>query len=72
MSFSMASLLVHNEHVPLAAREALLAAQEHAEGERDRTVALLKSAAEILHRETGLGCMDARELVGLRSEDCLG
>jgi hypothetical protein len=69
MSFSMASLLVHSEHIPAAAREALRAAQD---GARERRVELLESAARILHREIGVECPDARELVGLRPGECAG
>ncbi len=68
MSFSMASILVHSEQVPPAAREALKAAQS---GPRpERRVQLLESAARILHHEMGVGCSDARELVDLQPGDC--
>lgn len=63
MSFSMASLLAHSEHVPVAARQALLAARGAAGEQRD---ALLHSAARILFTESGIACPDALELVDLR------
>lgn len=62
MSFSMASLLVHNEDVPREAREALKAASTASPEHRE---ALLHSAARLLHRGTGLECVDVRELIGL-------
>jgi hypothetical protein len=66
MSYTMASILVHSEHVPVAARDALRAARI---GTPERRRELLESAARILHREAGVGCLDARELVGLQSEE---
>ena len=66
MSFAMASLLAHSEHVPTAAREALRAASNV--GPEDR-LELLESAARILHREAGVACSDAFELVDLPA-DC--
>jgi hypothetical protein len=69
MSFAMASLLAHSEHVPTAAREALRAASNV--GPEDRQD-LLESAARILHREAGVECCDALELVDLPDEDCAG
>jgi hypothetical protein len=62
MSFSLASLLLHSEHVPAAARHALRAAHDAPSEERR---SYLESAARILHRELALDCDDARELVGL-------
>ena len=62
MSIAMASLLAHSEHVPAAAREALLAATGVAP---ERRAELLESAARILHREVGVPCSDALELVDL-------
>jgi hypothetical protein len=59
---TMASLLAHSEAVPLAARAALLQAQVGAPGMR---LGLLQSAARILHREVGVDCGDAHELVDL-------
>jgi hypothetical protein len=67
MSFSMASLIAHSEHVPAAARSALLSAQTAAGEQRNE---LLESAARILFNETGVGCPDALELVDLRESDC--
>lgn len=69
MSFRMASLLVHSDRVPVAAREALRAAQN---GAREGRLELLESAARILHREIGVACTDARELVDLQPGDCTG
>jgi hypothetical protein len=62
MSFSMASLLIHSEVVPQAARAALAAAQRSSPDGRQR---LLESAARILHDDAGVPCVDALELVGL-------
>lgn len=62
MSFSLAPLIVHSEHVPATARRALIAARDAVDGERTR---FLESAALILHRTLDLDCRDARELVGL-------
>ena len=67
MSFSMASLLVHSEHVPAAARQALRAAQE---GPAERRHDLLATPARILFHETGVACPDALELVDLRQGGC--
>jgi hypothetical protein len=69
MGFTMASLLLHSEHVPAAARDALRAARLSGPNRRRE---LLESAAFILRREMGMECADARELVDLRPEDCLG
>jgi hypothetical protein len=66
MSFTMASLLVHSEHVPAAARDALRAAHD---GPADRRLELLESAARILHTEAGVDCPDACELVDLYEYD---
>ena len=65
MSFSMARLLLHSDHTPAEARDALQAAYEAPE---DRRGELLESAARILHRETQLDCADVRELVDLSPE----
>jgi hypothetical protein len=62
MSLSMAPLLMHSEQVPAGARDAIRAAYEAAPEDRS---AGLESAARILHREAGVECSDARELVGL-------
>jgi hypothetical protein len=63
----MASLLVHSEHVPTSAREVLRAARD---GAPEHRTALLEWAANILHREVGMACSDARELVDLSPGDC--
>jgi hypothetical protein len=67
MSFTMASLLVHSENLPASAREALRAAHG---GPPERRLERLETAARILHREVGVPCADARELVDLQSGDC--
>jgi hypothetical protein len=67
MSFTMASLLIHDERVPAAARDALSAANQVS---REQRTELLESAAQILAREVGVECSDARELVDLSPEDC--
>lgn len=64
MSISVATLLIHDEHVPARARAALREA--YASGEPSKP--LLESAAHVLFHETDLDCRDVRELVGL-SED---
>ncbi len=69
MSFTMASLLVHSDDVPTAARDALRAARD---GAPEYRLERLESAARILHREMGVGCLDARELVDLQPGDCAG
>ncbi len=67
MSWSMASLLLHDEQVPAEARDALRAAYDAPPAQRS---ASLESAARVLHEVTGLGCSDVRELVGLAGGDC--
>ncbi len=62
MGLRMASLLSYNEIVPLTVREALKAALAAPAQERQ---AGLASAATLLFRETGIDCVDVRELVGL-------
>ncbi len=69
MSFSVAPLLLHSDHVPLTARHALRAAYDAPVEERTTH---LESAARILHRELDLNCVDARELVGLFAEGSCG
>lgn len=69
MSFAMASLLAHSEHVPTAAREALRSARAVPP---ERRLAMLTAAARILHVEGGLECTDALELVDLPPGDCAG
>ncbi|HVH46058.1 MAG TPA: hypothetical protein VM925_27100 [Labilithrix sp.] len=65
MSFTLAPLLIHDEHVPARARDALRAAYEAGPFP---TTAMLESAARVLHAETDLECRDVRELVGLPEE----
>lgn len=67
MSFSMAHLLIHSEHVPAEARDALKAAHS---APPERQGAMLASAARILHRGTDLECRDVLELVGLNEGAC--
>ena len=62
MSFSVAPLLLDSDSVPLPARRALRYAYELPPPER---APHLEAAARVLHRELGLDCRDARELVGL-------
>jgi hypothetical protein len=69
MSFAMASLLIHSEHVPTAAREALRSAKVVPP---ERRLQLLTTAARILHVEVGVECSDALELVDLPLGDCSG
>jgi hypothetical protein len=62
MSLKMASLLIYDELVPELVRDAIrtaLAAPEEHKQER------LASAARVLHRETGIDCVDVQELIGL-------
>ena len=68
MSFAMASLLAHSEHVPTAARDALRSATDDVPC--DRRLELLTAAARILHSEAGVACSDALELVDLPMGDC--
>ena len=67
MSFSMASLLIHSEHVPAEARDALKAARS---APPERRGAMLASAARILYRGTDLECRDVLELVDLPESAC--
>ena len=69
MSFSVAPLLLHSDHVPLTARHALRAAYDAPVEERTPH---LESAARILYRELDLNCVEARELVGLAAEGSCG
>lgn len=66
MSFTMAPILIHSDHVPPGARSELRAALEGSAEERQEH---LTSAARILYAESGLDCADARELVGLSTDD---
>lgn len=61
----VSNLLLHTDDVPDAARAALASALQ---GPAERRCENLIEAAVILHREVGLDCRDARELVGL--DDC--
>jgi hypothetical protein len=58
----MLPLLIHSSAVPADARTALLIAQASPPEAR---AAALKSAARVLHSETGLECRDVLEIVGL-------
>ncbi len=60
--FSMLPLLVHSNAVSAGAKSALLAAQTSPPETR---MAALKSAARVLHSETGLECRDVLEIMGL-------
>ena len=62
--FSILPLLVHSSAVPAGARSALRAAQASPPAERIRA---LRSAARVLHYETGLECRDVLEIVGLEA-----
>jgi len=64
----MAELLIHSQDIPPAARMALSSARSvPADQRRDQ----LLEAARILHRDVGLDCEDAVELVGLSAlDDC--
>ncbi|HKO50397.1 MAG TPA: hypothetical protein VJV79_21890 [Polyangiaceae bacterium] len=64
MAFSLASLLIHSESVPVKAREALRAVSAAPPEQRKSA---LRSAAQVLYSETSLDCGDAMELVGLQS-----
>lgn len=63
----IAELLIHSDDVPPAARLALASAYQGPETAR---LDSLVEAARILHRDTGLDCEDARELVGLDAGAC--
>jgi hypothetical protein len=63
----ISNLLLHTEDVPLAARAAIASAFEAPAEHRSSS---LIEAAVILHRELGLDCNDARELVGLDEAEC--
>ena len=62
MSLSMAPLLMYSEQVPAEVRDAIRAAYD---APAEHRTASLEVAASVLHRATGLGCSDVRELVGL-------
>lgn len=61
----VSNLLLHTADVPESARLALASALQ---GPTEQRCENLFEAASILHREVGLDCIDARELVGL--DDC--
>lgn len=63
----IANLLLHHEDVPMTARDALATALH---GPVEQRCENLLEAAIILHRELGLDCRDARELVGLEARGC--
>ena len=63
----MLPLLVYSNAMSEGARRALLAAQTSSPETR---AAALKSAAHLLHGETGLECRDVMEIVGLDSSAC--
>jgi hypothetical protein len=58
----MARLLIHDEDVPAAAREALRAAID---GPAERWTEALESAARVLFAATDLECGEVRDLMGL-------
>lgn len=58
----MLPLLVHSSAVSPGAKDALLAAQASPPEQR---LQALKSAARMLHSETGLECRDVLAIVGL-------
>lgn len=60
--FSILPLLVHSNAVSASAKHALRTAQASPPETR---LQALKSAARVLHAETGLECRDALEIVGL-------
>lgn len=62
MTFSLLSLLLHEDDVPASARAALEKAELAAADERR---GYLEAAARALYFEANLDCDDARELVGL-------
>jgi len=64
MAFSLATLLIHSEAVPVKAREALRAVSTAPVEQRKSA---LRSAARLLHSETSIDCGDALELVGLQA-----
>lgn len=67
MSVSMVPILLQSDDVPAIARRALREAR--AARPEDRALHL-ETAARALHREVGLDCADARELVGLAEASC--
>jgi hypothetical protein len=69
MGLSIAPLLIHDDAVPPAAREALKAATS---GPVERRTAALESAARVLYRETDLDCGEVRDLIGLPAPKSCG
>jgi hypothetical protein len=67
MSISFAALLVHSDEVPDGARRVL---RDALAAPAEARQPLLEAAAQILYREVGLDCADARELVGLPAGYC--
>jgi hypothetical protein len=65
----ISNLLLHSHDIPGSARTALSNALH---GPAERRCENLVEAAVILHREVGLDCSDARELVGLAEGSCGG
>jgi hypothetical protein len=65
--FSMLPLLVHSNAVSPSARSALRAAQASPPEGRAQA---LKSAARVLHHETGLECRDVLDIMGLDAAGC--
>jgi hypothetical protein len=65
--FSMLPLLVHSSALSAGARRALLAAQSSSPEARPSA---LKSAAHVLHQETGLECREVLDIVGLDEGSC--
>jgi hypothetical protein len=66
-AFSILPLLMHSNAVSASAKSALLAAQASAPEAR---IQALRSAARVLHTETGLECRDVLEIVGLDDGAC--
>ena len=62
--FSILPLLVHSDAVSAGAKNALLAAQA---SPPEKRLQALKSAARVLHSETGLECRDVLEIIGLEA-----
>jgi len=65
--FSMLPLLVHSSALSVGARRALLAAQS---GAPEARALALRSAARVLHQETGLECREVLDIVGLDDGSC--
>lgn len=63
----MAALLIHDDDVPVAARIALASAHS---GPAEARCENLVTAAQILHRDVGVDCADALELVGVDTHGC--